>query len=263
MKKQSLILLIFLLSIYGFFIEPNRLVVTNYKIQDRDLNGIKVVFAGDFHIKPNQQKRLDRIIEIINKQSPDIVLSTGDYVSGHTEESTMSPDKIAKCLGRVNSNYGFYTTLGNHDGWYGAEAIETFLENNGIKVLNNENVKLNINGKEFYIIGVEDLSTGDANLYKAIGVVDKPSILLTHSPDIFPKVPKSINLTLAGHTHGGQIRIPFYGAIFTASEFQDRYVQGLIIENDKKLITTRGIGVSILPIRFNCVPEIVVIEFIE
>ena len=124
-------------------------------------------------------------------------------------------------------------------------------------------MKLNIKGKEFYIVGIEDMITGEADLYKAIGTIDKPAILLSHTPDIFPKVPKSLNLTLSGHTHGGQVRIPFFGPIFTASDYQDKYAKGLIIEKDKKLITTTGIGVSIFPIRFNCSPEIVVIEFVE
>ena len=262
-KILAFIFIILALSCYSYFIEPNRLVVTNYTIQDKDLSGIKIVLASDFHIKPNQEKRLVKIIKTINSQNPDIVLSTGDYVSGHTDKSTMEPEKIAQELSKVKSKYGFYTTLGNHDGWYGVGEVEKYLENNGIKVLNNENVKLNIKGKEFYIVGIEDMSTGDADLYKAIGTIDKPAILLTQTPDIFPKVPKSVNITLAGHTHGGQIRIPLFGPIFTASSYHDKYAKGLIIEKDKKLITTIGIGVSILPIRFNCVPEIVVIEFVN
>ena len=99
-------------------------------------------------------------------------------------------------------------------------------------------------------------------MYKALGTIDKPAILLSHTPDIFPKVPKSVNITLAGHTHGGQVRIPIFGPIFTASAYHDKYAKGLIIEKGKKLITTTGIGVSILPIRFNCLPEVVVIEFV-
>lgn len=78
---------------------------------------------------------------------------------------------------------------------------------------------------------------------------------------MFVKVPEDINLTLAGHTHGGQVRIPFIGPIFTTSNFGDKYTKGLIEEKGKKLITTTGIGTSILPVRFNCLPEIVVIEF--
>jgi len=86
--------------------------------------------------------------------------------------------------------------------------------------------------------------------------------MLAHTPDEFPKMPSDANLTLSGHTHGGQIRLPFVGALFTASRYQNKYAQGYIEEKGKKLIVTRGLGESILPVRFNCKPEIVVIEFV-
>lgn len=264
MKNLKFIILIFLfilLGCYSIFIEPNKLEVNHYKIQDTQLKGIKVVFASDFHIKPYQQKRLDKIIELINAETPDLVLSAGDFVSGHNEKMTMPIEDIAKSLGKVKSKYGFYTTLGNHDTWQDAERITKALEANGIKVLANENVPIQLSNQKFYIAGIEDLMTGKPDIYKAINGVKAPTILLTHSPDMFVKVPENINLTLAGHTHGGQIRLPFIGPIFTASNFGDKYSKGLIEENGRKLITTTGIGTSILPVRFNCLPEIVVIEF--
>ena len=264
MKKYLLITLFIitlLLAGYSYFIEPNKLEVTNYTIQDKELSGVKIVFASDFHIKPYGQKRLEKIVEIINKQNPDVVVSAGDFVCGHTEHSTMHPQKIAEGLAKVKSKYGFYTTLGNHDGWYDRWYIKELLEKQNIKVLNNKNVKLNINGKDIYIAGVEDMMTAFPNVEDALKGTKSPTILLTHTPDIFPDVPKNVNLTLAGHTHGGQVRIPIIGPIFTASTYGNKYAIGFIEENDKNLITTRGIGVSILPFRFNSPPEIVVIEF--
>ena len=246
---------------YSYFIEPNKLEVTNYTIQDKELSGVKIVFASDFHIKPYGQKRLEKIVETINKQNPDVVVSAGDFVCGHTEHSTMHPQKISEGLAKVKSKYGFYTTLGNHDGWYDRWYIKELLEGVNIKVLNNRNVKLQINGKEIYIAGVEDMMTAFPSIEDALKGTKLPTILLTHTPDIFPDVPKNVNLTLAGHTHGGQVRIPFIGPIFTASNYGNKYAIGLVDENGKKLITTRGIGVSILPFRFNCPPEIVVVEF--
>lgn len=261
---SKLILIIgILLAMYSFFVEPNKLEITNYKIQDKELSGIKIVFASDFHVKPNQQKRLEQITNTINAQNPDLVVSVGDYVSGHTQESTMHPKQIAEELSKIKTKYGFYTTLGNHDGWYDKAYIEELLEAQGINVLNNENVKLRINGREIYIAGVEDKMTASPNLYEALENTKSPTILLTHTPDIFPKVPNDVNLTLAGHTHGGQVRLPLLGALIVPSDYGDKYSAGLIVEKGKKLLVTRGIGVSILPIRFNCAPEIVVIEFVK
>ncbi len=257
------ILILLCLIFYSLFIEPNKLVVTRYTLPDKELNGIKIVFLGDFHIRPNQEKRLERIIEPVNTENPDIIVSVGDFAAGHTHSSTMPIENIAKDLSKMQAKYGFYTTLGNHDNWYGKEEVINALMQNGIKVLDNESAKLNINEKTVYIAGIEDMITGNADIQKALSATETPTILLSHTPDIFPKVSWDVNLTLAGHTHGGQVRLPLIGAIVVPSAFGNKYSQGLIEKNGKKMIVTKGIGNSILPIRFNCVPEIVVIEFVR
>ena len=261
MKKALLIFLAIFLFVYGFFIEPNMLTVKHYKIHDSALKGIKIVFASDFHIKPKQEKRLAKIVEMINEQHPDIVLSVGDFVSGHEENMTMPIDGIVKQLKNVKAKHGFYTVLGNHDWWINGEKITDTLTKNGIKVLANSNTKVNINGKDVYIAGVEDRTTRTSDIYRALDLTQNPVILLTHSPDVFPRVPKEVNLTLSGHVHGGQVRLPLFGALVVPSNYGDKYSQGLIKEKGKQMIVTKGIGNSIFNVRFNCVPEIVVIEF--
>ncbi len=261
MKKFLLAFFIILLAIYSFFIEPDMLTVKHYKINDNALKGIKIVFASDFHIKPHQEKRLKQVVDLINNENPDIVLSVGDFVSGHSENMTMPIDKIVSELKNVKSKYGFYTTLGNHDWWINGDEITSVLLKNEIKVLANSNTRLNINNKTLYIAGIEDKTTRTPEIYKALDGTKNPVILLTHSPDIFPKVPKEVNLTLSGHVHGGQVRLPLLGAIIVPSKYGDKYSYGLIEEDNKKMIVTSGIGTSILNVRFNCKPEIVVIEF--
>ena len=263
-QKLTILFSIFLilgLSYYCLFIEPENIKITNYTIPDDRLSGLKIVFASDFHIKPRHEKQLEKVVNLINSQEADIVLSAGDFVNGHTKKSTMSPSDIAKSLGNVKSKYGFYATLGNHDGWYDSKIVAKELRTNGIKVLENDNEKIKINNKEIYIAGLEDAMTGDPNIYLALEKTKSPVIMLTHTPDMFPKVPYEVNLTLAGHTHGGQIRLPIIGPLFTASNYHDKYAKGLIEEDGRKMIVTTGVGTSILPIRFNCPPEIVVIKF--
>ena len=257
----SLLITILLLAFYAFFIEPNNLEVTNYKIKDKDLAGIKIVFASDFHIKPHQNKQLKNIVEKINAQNPDIVLYGGDFVSGHVQGLTMPIDKIAAELGKVKSKYGIFSCIGNHDVWFDLDAVTNALEKNNIKVLYNQNAKIKINKKEIFIAGLQYKPFNMIPMIETLKDTKSPTILLTHSPDEFVDVPQSVNLTLAGHTHGGQIRLPFFGAILTASEYGQKYVLGLIEENNKKMIVSKGIGVSILAFRFMCRPEIVVVEF--
>lgn len=267
--KKFLIIIVILLIAWTFFIEPNMLTVTNLNIKASGLKGLKVVLVGDFHVKTNQKKRLAEIVNKIENQHPDLILSTGDFVSGHKPKQSMPIEQIAKELSLLKPKYGFYAVLGNHDWWQGGERIEKVLEKNGIVVLDNENKVININGEKLYIAGIEDMNTRNIDLVQALKNVQHPAILLTHTPDVFPfitdksssEIMDKLDLTLAGHTHGGQVNIPFIGPLIISSSYGKRYAQGLIKENDKTMFVTKGIGTSILPIRFNCVPEIVVIDF--
>lgn len=252
---KILILILICLIIWSVFIEPNILTVKRITINDPVLKGLKIVFASDFHIKPYEMYRLKRVIRAINKQNAGIVLLGGDYVSGHKKGSSMTIDKIAAEFSRINSEYGTIAVIGNHDGWQGKEEIISELEKNNIKVLYNSNICFD----KFCISGVDDMQTGTPDLKKALPIDKKPVILLSHTPDILPDVPYSVNLTLAGHLHGGQVRLP--KAVTVPSKFGKKYANGFYDDNGKKIYTTYGLGTSILPVRFNCPPEITVITF--
>ena len=186
----------------------------------------------------------------------------GDYVNGQVYQKTLHPKIIAKESGNIKSKYGAFSVLGNHDFWLDGNKIKPELQKYGIQVLSNQNKSIKLpNNKKLYIAGVEDLSTGNPDIKKALKNTASPVILISHSPDIFPEAPSSVVLTLSGHTHGGQIVLPFYGVIFVPSEFDKKYVSGLIEENNKRMIVSKGIGTSILPVRFGSIPEIVVVEF--
>ena len=232
------------------------LVVNHLTIQDEQLKGLKLVFASDFHIKQFETKRLQKIIKTINAQNADIVLLGGDYVNGHKKGNTLPIQEIAKHLSQIQSKYGTYAVVGNHDGWQGKEEIIFALKDNNINVLFNNNVCF----EKFCVAGVDDLQTGNPDIKKALdGVNNKPVILLSHTPDIMPSVPYNVNLTIAGHLHGGQVRLK--NAITVPSAYGKKYANGFLIDKGKKIYTSKGLGTSILPIRFNCPPEIAVIEF--
>lgn len=241
--------------IWSIIIEPNILCVKHVKIEDEQLKGLRIVFASDFHIKPYEKYRLKKIVKTINKQTPDIVLFGGDYVSGHKKGSSMTIDKIAKEFSYIKSKYGTYAVIGNHDGWQGKQEIIEQLEKNNVKVLLNNSICL----KNFCIAGLDDMQTGNPNINQALKNTKEPTILLSHTPDIIPDVPYSVNLTLAGHLHGGQIRFP--NALIVPSKFGKKFANGYYEYKGKKIYTTFGLGTSILPVRFNCPPEIAVIEF--
>lgn len=263
------LIVVVLFLIWSIFIEPNRLIVTHYNLKQSNLKGLKIVFVSDFHVKPYQKGNLVKVVKAINKENPDLILSTGDFVSGHHKILSMSIEEIAQELSKLKSKYGIYAVLGNHDWWQGGERIEQSLERRGIIVLGNENKIVDIGARKLYLAGVEDITTRNIDLVKALKNTKSPTILLTHSPDVFPfisqkgnsPIASNVDLTLAGHTHGGQVVLPFVGPLVVPSDYGKKYAQGLIEENGKRLLVTKGIGTSILPIRFNCLPEIIVINF--
>lgn len=257
-----------LLFVWAVFIEPYMLKINYLNLNLKELKGLKIVFVGDFHIKTYQHKRLVQVVDKINDLHPDLILCAGDFVNGKNKKYSLPIEEIATELSKLKPKYGFYTVLGNHDHRQGLQKIKKTLEKNGIVVLDNENRFINTGKRGFYIAGIDDITEGHPDVVKALKGVHPPCILLTHSPDIFPFMSKKENLpytsrtriTLAGHTHGGQVVFPFVGALVVPSDYGSKYAQGLIYENNQKLFVTKGIGTSILPIRFNCCPEIIIIN---
>ncbi len=263
---KLLLILLFIIALILFidtcFIEPNRLIKVEYKIKNPDMKGLKAVFVSDFHIKKHGAKRLQKIVDMIKAQNPDIILCTGDFAAEHKLKTSYDIKKTAKALGGIKTKYGFYTVLGNHDNLADGDYIAEQLRNNGIVILENSNTHINYNGKNIYIAGLADLQTREPDVEKALEGCETPTIMLTHTPDTFPDIPERVTLTLAGHTHGGQIRMPFVGAILIPSDYGEKYAVGLKHKNNKTMLVTKGMGTSILPWRFNCTPEIVVINFV-
>lgn len=249
---KILFAIIIILFIWSFFIEPHLLVTKHYKV--KSLEGTRIVFVSDFHISKWDKGRLERVVKLINKQKPDLVLSGGDFIKGHDGKNTLSIEEQAAILSKIEAP--FITVLGNHDGWYDKERVAETLRNNGIIVLSNSNIGFN----EMYIAGVEDLQTGFPDIEKALKNTQRPRILITHSPDIYYDVKEDVDLILAGHTHGGQVSFPIIGAPVVPSEYGSKMARREIKETQNRMIITKGLGTSILPIRFGAVPEIVVIN---
>ena len=249
-------ILFIILIFYITFSEPNILTVKYLKLESNELRGMKIVFASDFHMKPYELYRLKRIVRKINLQNPDIILLGGDYVNGHKKGSTLSIDKISGELSNLKSKYGTIAIMGNHDGWQGKKEVIEAFERAGITVLENANK----NFDNITIAGLEDMQTANPDVKKALSGAFYPVIMLTHTPDMIESIPSSVELTLAGHTHGGQVVL--HKPLIVPSKYGRKYAYGLSYNKNKKIFVSRGLGTSILPVRFNCFPEIVVIEFI-
>ncbi len=254
-----------LLAIYALFIEPNRLIVHRETITlplwPTELRGMKVAAISDIHAGAPHVKldKIRQLVELTNAQQPDLILLPGDFVIQNVlGGSFIEPVALAGELKNLKAPLGVFATLGNHDWWYNAPRVKNAFEEAGIRVLDNQTVKIERNGKAFWLAGFADEWEGNPKIAETLNQVadDSPIIAFTHNPDLFPTIPNRVALTIAGHTHGGQIALPLVGRLVVPSRFKQRYAAGLVIEDGKQLFVTTGVGTSIIPVRFGVPPEI-------
>lgn len=245
---------------YATRIEPEWLVVEQVQVPLQNLKpaleGFKIIHMSDIHLHPHTQiDFVQEAVSMANDLNPDLIVLTGDYVL----QGADSIFELAPVLANLNARYGIFTIFGNHDLWTSREIVHTGLNEAGIPVLNNQGVSLNAGGELVYLAGLDDIWSGQPDLQAALDHAppNAPIILLVHEPDYAPTVSLDgrIALQLSGHSHGGQVRLPRIGAPFLPP-LGRKYDQGLYKVNDMWLYTNRGVGLSRIPIRINCPPEI-------
>lgn len=229
---------------------------------------LRIVFLADLHVGAPHVPlaRVDDLVALANKASPDLVLLGGDYI-GHVLGARKVPyDAIARSLAALRARHGIYAVMGNHDHWDGdVGGLKAALEKAGIIVLENEARRIAVPGGHLWLVGMGDAFTGRADPVAAFRGVPfaspmaEPVLVLAHDPSVFMLAPQQVALIVAGHTHGGQVRIPLVGAVVNASAAPLRHSRGVVREHGKLMYVTAGIGTSILPIRFNCPPEFAIL----
>lgn len=236
---------------------------------------LRIVALTDIHaVEPwMPASRIARIVETANSLGGDIIVLLGDYVAAMPKFRTgiVPVADWAGALAKLRAPLGVYSVLGNHDWWTDNWAVRAGLQQVGIPVLENRAVKIDKEGRRFWLAGLGDQlslhvgrgqyrGTDDlpGTLRQTMGDRD-PVILLAHEPDIFVKTPDRVALTLSGHTHGGQVRIPIIGRPMVPSAYGERFAYGHIVEGGRNLVVSSGLGMTGLPVRFGVPPEIAVI----
>ena len=262
------LLAVLLCEIWGFLIEPNRLVVNQHTIQINNwpngLKGLRIAVIGDIHAGAPfiDDLKLRLLVEHTNQQQPDLVVLLGDFMSQDTWHGhRVAPEIIANHLKYLQAPLGVYAVLGNHDWSDNGDHVRRSLEQAGIRVLENDVSEVKRGGTSFWLAGLADVWTRPQQVPETLEKVPSGSLViaLTHNPDVFQQLPKTVPLLLAAHTHGGQVKFPLIGTPVVPSRFGQRYSAGHVFENDHHLFVTTGIGTSILPVRFRVPPEIVIL----
>lgn len=236
-----------------------------------DLEGFKIAFIADIQAdKYTDDDRLQYFIDKVNSTSPDIILIAGDLI-------TSTPDyikKSAEFVGRMNSKYGIYSCVGDHDNWAYREdtprsirEITEALAKQGVQMIHNSKKDIKIDNADLCITFITNtyVETIDKNILDSLTFNDAGcdfKIFLTHQPRsimIDKAVEKDYDLFLAGHTHGGQITLVFPFVYITPTMFETKYIRGDFWFDDMLLIVTRGLGMSLAPIRYNSTPEVTLI----
>ncbi len=255
------------LLFYAFWIEPRRIRVTRLSLPVQGLaQPLRLLVMGDLQSTgPHETpERLAALAQLAAQQKPDIVLLVGDYACrGKLLNSGIVPPEItAQALASIPAPMGHFAVLGNHDWWWNGPRVRKVLTQAGITVLEDD-ARLAANGTAaLWVAGLRDAVTQRCDIGATLATTDgqAPVILLSHTPDVFPAVPPGVALTLAGHTHAGQIRLPLIGAPIVPSRYGQRYCYGHVVEEGRNLYVTSGVGTSKLPLRFLAPPEIVVID---
>jgi predicted MPP superfamily phosphohydrolase len=254
-------------GVWGFFIEPNRLVVHEETLELRDwpagFDKLKIAVLADLHVGSPyiDAEKLQLIVSKVNQMQPDLIVLLGDFISAVRGGKVIEPEIIAENLKGLRARYGVFAVLGNHDWWFDGTRVMRALESVGIRVLENDVARVEHDGQAIWLVGLGDLWTSKPDIEGTLAKITdaNPVIVLTHNPDLFPKIPARVTLTLAGHTHGGQVNLPFVGRLRVPSEYGQRYAAGHVVENNHHLFVTTGIGTSIIPVRFRVPPEIVLL----
>ncbi|MBX3229118.1 MAG: metallophosphoesterase [Labilithrix sp.] len=252
-------------AIWAFLVEPRRLVVHAHDLAlpgwPREQAPLRVALVSDLHVgSPHWgADRLPVLVEAVNATQPDVVLLAGDYMIDGVKLGTKTPpEAIAQGLAGLRSRHGTIAVLGNHDWWNDGARVRRAFEAEGIVVLENEVRTFVHEGRPVTVAGLADTMTRspepDATFARAPA---GPVIALVHEPDIFRfDVGARPSITLAGHTHGGQVWVPFLGHPVIPSDYGQRYAGGHVVEEGRHLFVTTGVGTSIYPVRFGVPPEI-------
>lgn len=257
------------LAFYTLRIEPDVLRIKEYTFQHEkvtpELDGTVIAFAADLHANRRREKLWKKVANKLNSINKDtIILLGGDLINGNCKGLKL--EEVLKCLKKLNNPRLIYTVPGNHEyRRYGnLDAVgQAFAANDLILLQDTNTIITTPGGGKFNLAGLDFMTNPHKRIDRSRTISllrdDMLNVVLTHTPEDFPFLAEKAHLVLAGHTHGGQINIPFLGSMINPPGYPRKYSRGRVEESGKTMIVSSGLGSAYTQARFCMAPEIVFI----
>jgi len=255
---------------YAWVVEPNEIDIRQVDLKIQRLSpafdGFKIALLSDLHFGPyTGEREIGAAVDAVNNLHPDMVALLGDYISspaiGGRGSTPKKAELCAKVLMRLKSRLGSFAVLGNHDAFTNPNFVAEQLTSHGISLLQNANHAIEQDGGRLWLLGLDDVLEGNADLDAAVSGVpsQETKILLAHEPDIADGSAKlGIDIQFSGHSHGGQVRAPGLAPLYLPP-MGAKYYEGYYRVGNLQLYTNRGIGTVGVPFRFLCPPEVTLV----
>jgi predicted MPP superfamily phosphohydrolase len=253
---------------YGFMVEPGRIKIESVHLRLRRLtqafHGLRIAQLSDIHMGAWMNgERFQQVANLVLAQQPDLLFLTGDFLVGHNfdKDSEGYLQDLINILSPISKGIPTFAVLGNHDYWTDVKAVQEMLKASGVVELTNSVFTLSRGSEHLHLCGVDDVWEGNLRVEDILNQLtdDSAAILLAHEPDFADQsaVTGRFDLQLSGHSHGGQVVLPFLGPPILPSLGQ-KYPSGLYKVRDMYQYTNRGVGTGRLPVRINCPPEMTI-----
>jgi hypothetical protein len=242
------------------------LEITRHQVAVEDLppsfEGYRIAFLTDTHVASFMRRGFYReVVDQVRRHDPDLILLGGDFVSFRRHIPLMAE----LLLTGLEARDGVWAVLGNHDYWADRDGVIAAMTAKGVRFIVNRSVQIDRDGATIDLVGIDELYRGAPDPQTAFANTDRsrPCIGVSHHPDIVPKLRNHrVDLLVCGHTHGGQIRFPFFGAVIVPSKHEGRYAAGFHVEPGVRMYVSRGLG-SVPPVRILCKPEVAIFDLVR
>lgn len=256
-------------GVWGVMQEPDQLRYTQVKMKSAHWplhwQPIRIVVVSDLHVGSPyiDLEKLETVVKMINGADPDVVMLIGDFMPGDFFRTSIAPSEFGPVLGKIKAKKGVMALIGRHDGIDGGRQLVDALKKANIAVLSDSAVPVKLaQKKRFWIAGLGDNPAAYENVIANIPK-GEPVFGMVHNPARFPEIPNKMDVVFAGYTHGGLVYVPDFAVGIVPTGVPKKYAYGSVVEDNRQMFVTAGIGTGEYPIRLNNLPEVLLVTILS